>query len=442
MSIISSTVKIYDSNHTLIEPIPVLGDTMETTASSLSPGTNYYATVESIDDQQQSSGVSAPFYFNTLPQVNFIGYVTRDSSGFIRQMSNVTDSVQVIENGIVWDTNSGFTNPRYVAGTMVDGLDENTTYYYKPYCIDEFNRRWVNDQDTDSVTTLYAIPTIEWVSILGPTAGSFSATINVISSISVSSVVAEITTSGTTTTQSLTPQTGEQNIVITNLLPNTYYTIRIKATNTSGDGYSVVESFTTAIPQEEVEVRLMSGTWVDNSDNTISGQSVATFDLNEITITGHYIDMFDNNEHQGSPIDTYSGGALSSVTCTITGASPDTIYYMFGRVTYYVGSDSGTIYTQWSAPMQITTYSLLYFDSIEPRIDGADITFSVAGTSQNTVIEYSLDEAGWTTIPISDPQGETIQLTGLQSHITYYLRGMVFCAAGRTAYVTDRFDTN
>jgi len=442
MSIVSSTIKIYDSNHTLIETIPVLGDTMETTASSLSPGTNYYATVESVDDQQQSSGVSSPFYFNTLPQVNFIGYVTRDSSGFVRQMTNTTDSVQVIENGIVWDTSSSFTNPRYVAGTMVDGLDENTTYYYKPYCIDEFNRRWVNSNDVNNVTTLYAVPTIDWVSILSPTAGSFSATIKVTSSISVSSVVAEITTSGVTTTQSLTTQTGEQNIVITGLMPNTYYTIRIKATNTSGDGYSTVESFTTAIPQEEVEVTLVNGVWVDDSDNTISGQSIATFDPNDITITGHYIDMFDNNEHQGSPISTYSGGALSSITCTITGASPDTIYYMFGRVTYYVGSDSGTIYTQWSNPMSIITYSLLVFDSIEPNIDGADITFSVAGTSRNTVIEYSVDELNWVTIPISDPQGESIQLTGLQSHITYYLRGMVFCAAGRSAYVTDRFDTN
>lgn len=440
----SSTIKIYSDSAgvNLVDTLNIIGNTTEGTTTALQPGKEYYASVETVDDQMHSSGESALFKFYSLPQVQFTGYVNRSSDSFIRQMSNTTDVVGIDYNGICWDTSNTFTNPTYTEGNTVYGLEENTKYYYRPFVVDEFGRRWVNTSDTNDVTTLYAIPTISWISIYGATAGSFSATINITSGASLTSVIAEVTTSGVTTTRTLTAQTGEQNIVITGLMPNTNYDVRIKATNSTGDGYSVVQNFTTDMSSGLMSVSLVSGDWVSNEDNTISGQSVATFDPNTCTIVKHYVEVYDNDAHSGVAAYSYDGGTNTSIICTISGALPDQYYFVFGKVTYYVGADTGNVYTEWSTPMQIRTYSLLNFDSVNPSIDSVEINYSVAGDSMNTIIEYSNDETNWIQVPVSDPQTGSITVTGLISHITYYLRGRVDCAAGRSAYVTTQFDTN
>lgn len=442
MSIISSTVKIYDANQTLVETLPVIGDVKEATSTNLSPGTQYYATVESVDDQQQSSGESAPYQFFTLPQVNFTGTVTKDSSGFIRQMTNTTDSVQVIENGIVWDTNSGFTNPTYTSGTMVTGLTENTTYYYRPYCIDEFNRRWVNDQDTDSVTTLYAVPTIDWITIYGTTVGTFSALINISSTVSLTNVVALVTNSGNTTTHQLSVIDGRQTINVTGLDANTTYDIVIKATNSGGDGYSNAVQFTTQMSSgDEMYVEIIPRNIVSNVDNTITAQSVAQYNVSECTIVKHYVDVFENETHSGQPVFEYDGDDNYDVTAIFQNvASPDTTYWLNSKIEYTIGTDP-TIYTVYSEPVQIRTYSLLKFTNIRVTYTTADIDFVVEGSSQNTEVEYSADGVTWNSISVPDPQGGTLELNWLQLNHTYYLRGRSESAAGIQEWVEDTFTT-
>ena len=131
-------------------------------------------------------------------------------------------------------------------------------------------------------------------------------------------------------------------------------------------------------------------------------------------------------------MDTYTG--------TFNAASPDTTYFIFGKATYTIGSDP-TVVTSWSNPEEIRTYSLIAIDGIAVNNTDAAITFSVAGSCQNAIIEYSDDEITWINIPITDVTGETLQLTNLLPVTNYTVRARCESQAGWTDFVYDYFTT-
>lgn len=435
--IISSVLKIYDTNNILIDTVNILNDTMEGTTTALSAGSEYYCTVESTNDEMISSGESAPYTFYSLPNIQLTGYVNRDSSGFIRQTTITTDVVNIEDWGLEYDTTSTFNNPKRVSGTTVNGLDENTTYYYRPWVMDEFGRTYVNTTDSDSVTTLYATPKIDFVAIYGATVGTFSALINITSSINVSSVVAELTTSGNTITKTLTAQTGQQYIDIVGLSQNTNYTMVIKATNAAGTGVSNLIQFNTQIATEDVTVSIIDRNLVSGEDNTITAESSISKSP-DATITSHYVYVYNNDQHEGSAEFSYDCGTSLYATATFSGVGSDSTYWLFSKVIYSV---SGNSYTVWSDGVQIHTYSLFNFTSIEPLTDSANVTFMVDGESMNTQIEYSENNVTWVSVPINDPQSEMFVITGLNSGSIYYIRGRAENQSGWCDWVNDTFST-
>lgn len=439
MAITSNTIRIY-SDPELTSLIGTFTDTsldFHEVITGLSAGTRYYATVQSEDSLGQVSEESYTYSFTTLPQVNFTGLVTRDDSGFVRSMGNTTTDVQVVENGICWDIDNNFTNPTYTAGTMVSGLQEHTTYYYKPYCIDNQGRRWVNGNDSDSVTTLYSIPKVNWNVIYGADATSFSARISIESQDSLTQVIAEVTTNGVTTSYPLTAQTGYQTLAITGLSPQTYYTIQIKATNSAGIGMSTIESFTTQEASQGMTVTLVRPV-VSNIDNEMNVTSIASYSP-DINLVSHSIEIYQNEYHTGIPVDTDTD-TTDSLTSTFTGLSVDTTYWVFGKAEYTIGSDP-TVYNEWSEPEQIQTYALLSFGTITPGSDQCSVVFTVSGNSTNTIVEYSIDNVNWSNVPVTNPQGETLTITNLAPSTNYYLRGRVQSQAGWQEYVEDTFTT-
>lgn len=435
--IISSTLRIYE-NDTLIDTVPIVGDVTEGTTSALAPGSEYNATVESVNEEQLSSGESPAYKFYSLPNITLTGYVNRDGQGFTRPTTITTDVVAVTEHGLEYDTTSSFDTPQRVIGNIVNNLQENTTYYYRPWLRDEFNRVYVNTSDTDSVTTLYALPVIDWIAIYGADVSTFSALINITSLDSLTAVVAELTTSGATTTQSLTAQTGNQYVTITGLTPNTQYTITISATNSAGIGQSYTETFTTLPASQGMTVTLVRPV-VSNVDNELSATSVASYNPGEISLVSHSIELYQNEYHTGIPVDTDTD-TTDSLTSTFTGLSEDTTYWVFGKVEYTVGSDV-TVLEAWSEPEQIQTYALLSFGTITSSSDQCSIAFTVSGSSSNTQVEYSVDQVNWINIPINNPQGETLTITNLAPSTNYYLRGRVQSQAGWQEYVEDTFTT-
>lgn len=440
MAIIQSTIKIYSDPtlQTLVGTFTDTGTQFEETITGLAPGTRYYATVQSEDSLGQWSTESAPYAFTTVPNVVLSGYVNYDSSGFVRQMTNTTTDVTVQTNGICWDDNNLFTNPHYVNGTMVSGLNEHTTYYYKPFVIDEFNRRWVNDSDVDSVTTLYNVPAVNWYTIYGADSTTFSAVIDINSTDTLTSVIAEVTLNGITTGYNLTASTGQQFILIDNLTPNSNYSIVIKATNSAGTGTSTTEYFTTEPAVSGMVVSLLHPI-VDNSNNEVNVTSIATYNSGEITLIDHSVELYTNDQHSGAAAFSDTGNTDTMVS-TFSSCDPDTTYWIFGKVTYTVGSDP-TILTAWSNAEQIQTYTLMQFGAITVTTNSMSVPFTVQGTALQVSVEYSIDGISWTSIPVTDPTGETLVVSGLTSNTTYYLRGTCESTAGWQNYITDTFQT-
>lgn len=440
MSIISSTIKIYsDSQGTnLVDTISIVGNTTSGTTNALSAGSEYWACVESTNDEMISSGYSPLYKFYSLPNIQLTGVVNRDSSWFIRPTTTTTDVVNIADYGLEYADNSSFNNSLRVSGNTVNGLDENTTYYYRPWVEDEFGRIYVNNSDSDSVTTLYAVPQIDFVSIYGASASIFSALINITSQSALSSVYAEITTSGVTTTQSLTTQTGQQYIYINNLTENTQYDLVIKAVNGAGTGSSATIQFTTQMATEVMYVEIIPRNLVDNATNHITPQSIASYDPSECQLDNHDVYLFDNPTHSGVEEDSYIGGANDEVNAVFTNADADTTYWLFSNVGYTAGGVSADV---WSEGVEIHTYSLLTFGTITTTANSATIVFTVDGNSVNTEIQYSIDGVNWTTIPVTTHTGQTLNVSGLSSNTTYQLRGRAQNQSGYSAYVTDTFTT-
>lgn len=440
MAITQSIIKLY-SDQAMTQLIGTYTDTgndQHEVLTGLTPGTQYWLTVESENsygnwsDPRQGS-------FITIAQVNLTGYVSKNSDSFIRQVLITTADLGVNVVGLEYDTDPSFSNPIRIASTTVTGLTENTTYYYRPWCRDVFGREWVNTSDVDSVITSYAVPKIDWKSINGAGLTTFDATITVNSLDTVSSVYAELSTSGVTTTIPLTAATGDQHVVLTGLSPNTNYDIQIFAVNSSGTGSSVLYNFTTQQQQGVMDVILRSGQLVDPSDNSVTASCDVSYDHDEVTLVSNSVEIYDNPTHSGSVID-FDSGSTDSFTAYLTNLADDETYYVFGKAEYTVGSDP-TVYTEWSTPVQIHTYSLLSFISITPGNDNCQVVFTVSGSSTNTQVEYSIDNVTFTQVPVGNPQGDTLTITGLTPNTNYYLRGRAQNQAGWQTYVEDTFTT-
>lgn len=440
MAITQSIIKIYDDAAltNLIGTYSDTGNDQQETITGLLPGKEYWATVESENSYGKWSTVEKHQFF-TLIQVNLSGYVNKTSDSFQRPIIDTRDQVGVDVVGLEYDTVNTFDNPNRVIGNTVTGLTENTTYYYRPWVRDVFGREWVNTSDVDSVITSYAVPSIDWKSINGAGLTTFDATITVNSLDTVSSVYAELTTSGVTTTIPLTAATGDQHVVLTGLSPNTNYDIQIFAVNSSGTGSSVLYNFTTQQQQGVMDVILRSGQLVDPSDNSVTASCDVSYDHDEVTLVSNLVYIYDNPTHSGSVID-FDSGTSDSFTAYLTNLADDETYYVFGKAEYTVGSDP-TVYTEWSTPEQIHTYSLLSFISITPGNDNCQVVFTVSGSSTNTQVEYSIDNVTFTQVPVGNPQGDTLTITGLTPNTNYYLRGRAQNQAGWQTYVEDTFTT-
>lgn len=444
-TITQSVVRIYDDQlkTTLITSVTTQGASTAITVDDLAEGSEYWATAQVTDDGGLTSNESSPYRFYTLPDVDWFSQPVATSSTISAQLEGVTDTVTISRYGLVYDTNSTFTNPTYYdepqGGIQITGLSEHTTYYVRPYVIDEFNRRWINESLTVTLTTSYAVPTVTWsgTSTLGVT--TWSQDVNITSSDTLTSVYVEYTPAGgSTQTLNLTATTGTQNVSLTGLNPNTSYDVVVKAVSASGMGTSTTQTFTTIAPVIAVNVDSLT---LNNLNNQIAvSASAQANDPSAISITGFYLDLYDNNTHTGSAVETINGGSVSSMTGTLSHADPDDTYYVYGRVTWTVTGDQ-TVHTAWSAPYEVTTYALLSFGTIQTTNTTASIPYTVAGTALSDEIAYSYDNSVWTPIPVTTLSGGTLSVTGLTPSTSYYLRGRCQSTAGWQGYVTTTFST-
>lgn len=452
MAVTQSVINIYSDQQltTLVTSVTTSGSNSDIEIAGLSAGTRYWATAQATESGV-ASDESAGFSFYTLPQIVFHAVPTASAAEITSYVDVTTVHTKVKSVGVIYDTHNDFSHPEYCEldlmaaryeltniGPISFEIKQNTTYYLKPYVVDSFNRTWVNDSAAVSILSGTSAPTISWYGKSAVGITDFHSSISVDSDVALTSVVAVYTPDGgSPVTVNLTNSTGVQAVNLTGLQPNTIYSVVCTATNAAGSSSTSALSFTTN--QAELTVELKDVT-VSSEFNIVSAVSNATYDSNTITITDHWVDLYENDEHRGTAFDSVSGGANAVVDLNLSHANPDETYFVFGRVTYTIGNDP-TVKTAWSAPWEILTYSLFSFGKKEVDNTDAKVDFSVGGDTKSTVVEYSTDGENWEKVPVKDPTGEKLYFTGLEPNTTYYLRGRTLSPAGWSDYATASFST-
>lgn len=447
MGIVSSTIRIYAdaAKTTLLRKVTTPGTSTSIEVTGLTEGTEYWATAQVTDDNNLTSAESATYRFYTLPDVLwYTGSPGVSGDTISYQLNVVTDSVDTSQLGIVYSTDPTWaTYSKYNTGNRADGdlsgLAENTTYHVAPYCIDEFNREWINFDAETSLTTPYAVPTLSWTGQSTTSATTWSQQINITSTAAVSSVVLHYKpTGGSESTVNLPAQTGTQTCSLTGLTPSTNYRIWVTAVNTAGTGTSATLTQTTDAPEISLALDIVS---TDNTSTRVEVRDTITKDDN-ITLKAHELRAYTNILHSGQPVEAHIQSSIStSLTETFSQLEPDATYYLFGYAEYTV-SGSGETYTAWSSPIAYDTLTMLSFGKITTTNTTAYIPYSVSGTATSIAIDYSADNGStWTSIPVKSLTGDTLQLTGLTLGTTYLLRGKTQNQAGWTGYFTDSFTT-
>lgn len=442
MAITQSTVRVYEDSlkQTLIGSwIGSAPNWTTIDVDELEEGKEYYATAQVTVDGLQSAE-SQVYQFYTLPDVSYFTQPVVSEGQISTQMLAVTEDVTVSYYGLQYATNSSFSPLTEVQGPQggvdINNLAENTTYWVRPFVIDEYNRKWVNTSLTEQLTTPYAKPVVTWTGMAAVGIDTYQHQINIQSTAAITDVTVYYTDGSTTSSFNLQNQTGTQQISISSLTPNTGYSIYVKATNASGYTNSSTETFTTGQAQMAVEVTQAQ---VSNTNNIISVTSRATYD-SSITLISNSVELWENNSHTGTAYESNTG-STDTYTNNLAHANPDETYYVFGHVTYTIGSDP-TVLEAWSSPVTVHTYALLSFGSITTSNDTASIPYSVLGVPISDDIAYSADNGTtWTSIPVSTLSGGTLHLSGLTPNTTYSLRGRCQSAAGWQAYVTTTFAT-
>ena len=441
--ITQSTIRIYaDANKTtLLKTVVTSGPATSVDISDLSPGTEYYATVEVVENGLTSD--ESPVYkFYTMCGVNWTTMPAPTSNTITGTMAAVTTDVGCYVFGMRISTHSDLSDYTDYTGhntVSARNLPEHTDFYVAPLCIDEFGRKWVDTSLKVLVTTLYELPIVSWIGMMAIGITDFTASVNVQSNGPITSVVAYYTqTGGSTQTQTLTAGTGTQSFRITGLQPNTEYTVTVRAMNAAGFADTTTQIIRTNSAVGGITVKLTSAV-VSNSNNIITVESEATADAS-CTITGHYVDMFMTADIARNPVEEVSGGANDQIRVNLGHADPDTTYFLYGKVTYTIGSDP-TEYTAWSEPVKVQTYSLFSFTEVTPYDTSSDVRYTVAGSYSGLDCAISTDQVNWTPISMNENLRNGANISGLTPDTTYYLRGRCKSEAGWSDYVYSSFTT-
>ena len=442
MAITQSLVRVYEDSlkQTLVGSWAGQSPNWTTIGvDDLDEGKEYYATAQVTVDGIQSAE-SAVYRFYTLPNVTYFSQPSASEGTISTQLTGVTEDVTISYYGLQYATNSSFSPmveyQQVQGGVDIHGLSENTTYWVRPFVIDQFNRKWVNTDAVATATTPYAKPVVSWTGMAAVGVDTYQCQVTVTSTAPITAVTVYYgEVGGSTSSYNLLAQTGTQNVSLTGLTPNTSYTVYVRATNSAGYTNSSTSTFTTGTAQMAVEITQSS---VNNTTNVISATSRATYD-NTITLVSNDLELWDNNSHTGSAIERMQG-STDTYANNFSHADPDETYYVFGHVTYTIGSDP-TLLEAWSSPVTVQTYSLLSFGQIQTTNTGATIPYSVSGTPISDEVAYSADGSTWTSIPVTTLSGGTLTLSGLTANTTYQLRGRCQSSAGWQGYVSTTFTT-
>ena len=221
---------------------------------------------------------------------------------------------------------------------------------------------------------------------------------------------------------------------VTNLLPGTTYHIRAFATNSTGTGYGNDLTFTTSSEVPILTTIPISGL---NRTSAISGGNIVSVGGSEIVICGICWSTSPNPTIMESH--TTDGTKYGSFTGSITGLTPNTVYFVRSYATNGIGTGYGneiSFTTEHAAKATLTTKAISNVTSTSANSGG-----NISDDGDCNITERGIC---WSTSPsptiqndkTSDGSGKgsfTSNLSGLIPFTTYYLRAYAINSEG-TAY--------
>ncbi len=339
--------------------------------TGLTQGTIYHVRAYATNNVGTAYGSDIQFITSTpvvIPTVTTVGIgsittTTFTSGGTITNTGGGT----ITAKGICWGTT---TSPTISGSHTSDGsgssswaslgtgISQNITYYVRAYATNSAGTGYGNELQFVSIATVPNMTTVVVSSITATTAtGGNTVVDDGGASISVrgvcwsTSINPTIANTHTSDLPGAYPNTIADNI--TSLTPNTLYYVRAYATNLVGTGYGNQVSFTTtaSIPSVGMDqLYNVTSTTVQASGMVIDegGSSVITKGACWSTVTNPTI---------ADSKTVLSGSGTGMFSSTLSGLTPNTLYYVRIYATNSVG-------TGYSANYTITTLAEVTFCSI------------------------------------------------------------------------------
>ena len=352
----------------------------------------------------------------------------------------------VTERGICYNDSKGPTtsDKKVAAGSglgdfdvTLAGLSPNSTYYVRAYAINIIGTMYGNEV----AFTTASLPTISTTAVSLITQTSARSGGNITnggsSAVQLRGICYDTNSNPTLSNTVVTTGSGSGSFTtsLSGLIPGTTYYLKAFATNGAGTSYGNEISFTT----NPVVLPTLTTSSVSALTRTsaVSGGNVTNNGGGVLISRGICYGTTPNPTIDQNTVE--KGTATGSFSADLTGLSPGTIYYVRAFATNSAGTSYGNELSFTTSPVLIPTLNTQSASSVSTTSatsggtvtnDGGAAIVSRGicyGTTHNPTLTQNVVEKGAGTGSF------TIDLVGLNSATTYYLRAFATNSAG-TAY--------